>query len=185
MSRIGKKLITLPAGVTVQVENSVVKATGPKGVQEVRISPGVSLTQTGSEIQVQVAPGKNDNATIGLNRSLVQNAVTGVTTGWSKSLELIGVGYRAQTDGKELILNVGFSHQVKIPAPQGITFSVAENKITVSGSDKYVIGETAAKIRRVRKPEPYKGKGIRYVGEHVRKKAGKAGKAAGGAAGAK
>lgn len=179
MSRIGKKPIIIPAGVTVHIENGVAKASGPKGTQEVRLPRGITLTHTGSEMHMEITPGKNHAASVGLNRSLVQNAVTGVAVGWSKTLELIGVGYRAQTDGNELTLNVGFSHPVKIQAPQGIVFTVAENKIVVSGSDKYLIGETAAKIRRVKKPEPYKGKGIRYAGEHIRKKAGKAGKAAG------
>lgn len=182
MSRIGKKPIIIPAGVTVTIENGVAKVNGPKGSQEVRLSAGITLTHTESLIHVKSAPGKNHAAFDGLNRSLVQNAVTGVVDGWSKTLELVGVGYRAQTDGKELTLNVGFSHPVKIQSPPGIVFTVSENKIVVSGSDKYLIGEIASKIRRVKKPEPYKGKGIRYAGEHIRKKAGKAGKAAGAGA---
>ena len=179
MSRIGKKPITIPAGITVTTEQQLVRVSGPKGTQDVQLLSGIAFSQADARLQVQATGKGVDTARIGLMRSLVQNAITGVSTGWSKTLELVGVGYRAQTDGKELTLNVGFAHPVKIPAPQGVTFAVAENKITVSGADKYLIGETAAKVRRVKKPEPYKGKGIRYVGEYIRKKAGKAAKTTG------
>lgn len=182
MSRIGKKPIAIISGVTVTLTPGVMQAQGPKGTLHVPVLEEVTVTMAGNELHVAPKHAGKHLDLVGLSRSLMNNAVVGVSTGWTKSLELIGVGYRAQTDGRELILNVGFAHQVKIKAPEGITFQVVENKITVSGSDKYGIGELAAAIHRVKKPEPYKGKGIRYVGEVIRKKVGKAGKAVGGAA---
>ncbi len=186
MSRIGKKPVKIPEGVTVKIDNNVLSATGPKGDLTTSFRPEVKVTVDGGNILVErVSETPKAKALHGLTRTLVENAVMGVSTGWNKGLELVGVGYRASLEGTQLVLNVGFSHQVKFPAPLGITFEVLENtKINVRGKDKQQVGETAAQIRRVRPPEPYKGKGIRYVGEVVRKKAGKAAKAA-GAAGAK
>ncbi len=186
MSRIGKKPVKIPAGVTVQISGQQLIATGPKGTLEVAFRPEVKISADGQNVAIERASETpKAKAMHGLSRTLVENAVLGVSQGWNKGLELVGVGYRAEASGTNLILNVGFSHPVKFPAPNGITFEVSDNtKINVKGIDKQLVGETAAQIRRVREPEPYKGKGIRYVGEVVRKKAGKAAKAA-GAAGAK
>ncbi len=186
MSRIGKKPVKVPAGVTVQVNGSNVSATGPKGTLMVDLRPEVKVVVDGSNISIErVSETAKAKSLHGLSRTLVENVVMGVSQGWNKGLELVGVGYRAGLEGTNLVLNVGFSHPVKIAAPTGIAFEVADNtKVNVKGMDKQLVGETAAQIRRVRPPEPYKGKGIRYVGEVVRKKAGKAAKAA-GAAGAK
>lgn len=185
MSRIGKKPITIASGITLNITPAHVQVTGPKGVLTVPMSEEVVVTVEGSEARVVPKTEGKHLDLVGLYRSLLYNAVVGVSTGWTKSLEIIGVGYRAQTDGRELTLHLGFAVPVKIQAVEGITFTVTDNKITVSGTDKYVIGETAAQIREKKKPEPYKGKGIRYVGEVVRKKVGKAGKAVGGAGGKK
>lgn len=186
MSRIGKKPITIEEGVNVTVENHTVKVVGPKGNVEVSLPEGVAIKVSGNQVEIQIAGQDRLIPLQGLSRSLVSNAIYGVKTGWSKTLELVGVGFRAQTDGRELTMNLGFSHPVKITAPEGVNFAVSENKITVMGADKYLVGEIAASIRRVKKPEPYKGKGIKYVGEYIRKKLGKAAKAVGGGvAGAK
>jgi large subunit ribosomal protein L6 len=184
MSRIGKKIIELPQGINLSVNGNTITVSGPKGQMIVEVTPGITLQIEGNKINVKTEE-KGKASLQGLFRSQIQNAVTGVFTGWTKTLELVGVGYRAQTTGSELILNLGFSHAVKIVAPKGLTFSVNENKIMVSGADKYMVGEISAKIRRLKPPEPYKGKGIRYFGEVIRKKLGKAAKAVGGAGGAK
>lgn len=181
MSRIGIKQITLPANVTVSVENGAVAVRGPKGALNCVLRPEVEVVIEGSKIEVRkVKDSPKAKSLHGLSRTLVENMVLGVTQGWNKGLELIGVGYRVSMSGKNLVLNVGFSHQVTFPAPEGITFEVKDNtKINVQGIDKQLVGETAAMIRRIKPPEPYKGKGIRYIGEHVRRKAGKAAKGAG------
>ncbi len=186
MSRIGKKPVKIPSGVTVKTEDHKLLANGPKGELSLNIQPEIKVTVNGPEILVdRVAETPKAKSLHGLVRTLIENMLMGVSTGWNKGLELVGVGYRAEVSGQNLVLNVGFSHQVKFPAPAGITFEVADNtKINVKGIDKQLVGETAAQIRRVRPPEPYKGKGIRYIGEVVRRKAGKAAKAA-GATGAK
>lgn len=185
MSRIGQKPIEIPAGVSVTIKDGVVDVNGPKGKMAVNVTRGINVNQEGNVLKVTMKSNSEYfNALSGLNRTLVSNAVYGVSNLWTKSLELVGVGFRAQTTGKELVLALGFSHPVKVLAPEGITFAVQENKITVSGVDKYLVGEQAAQIRQYKPPEPYKGKGIRYVGEKIRKKAGKA-KALGGAPGAK
>ncbi len=186
MSRIGKKPVKIPEGVTVKTEGHMVTFVGPKGELSLTIRPEISVKVEGSDINVdRTSETPKAKSLHGLTRTLVQNQIMGVSTGWNKGLELIGVGYRAVAEGGNLVLNVGFSHQVHFPAPEGITFEVTENtKINVRGTDKQLVGETAAQIRRVRPPEPYKGKGIRYIGEAVRRKAGKAAKAV-GAAGAK
>lgn len=185
MSRIGKKPIKLIDGVEVKTDGNLVTATGPKGTLKYEHRPEVVVRIEGNEILVErVSETAKAKSLHGLTRTLVENLLFGVSKGWNKGLEIVGVGYRAETNGKDLTLNVGFSHQVKISAPDGITFEVKQSIINVSGIDKQLVGETAAQIRRVKPPEPYKGKGIRYVGEVIRKKAGKAAKAA-GSAGAK
>lgn len=187
MSRIGKKPIKIPTGVTVKTESHKILATGPKGELALSIRPEIKIAVNSSDIQVErVSDTPKAKSLHGLTRTLVENIVMGVNRGWNKGLELVGVGYRASLEATTLVLNVGFSHPVKYPAPAGITFEVTDNtKINIRGVDKQLVGETAAQIRRIRPPEPYKGKGIRYIGEVVRKKAGKAAKAVGGAPGAK
>ncbi|OIO14320.1 50S ribosomal protein L6, partial [Candidatus Gottesmanbacteria bacterium CG1_02_37_22] len=180
MSRIGKKPIIIEPDIQISINNEVVNISGSKGGMDVKIPRGVSLEKKENQLLV-VIKNNHDNNLQGLTRSLIQNAVKGVKSGWTKQLEMVGVGYRSDTDGMSINLHVGFSHVVKIQAPKGISFQVTENKITVSGIDKYLVGEVAASIRRVRPPEPYKGKGIKYMGEHIRKKLGKAAKAVGGA----
>jgi large subunit ribosomal protein L6 len=181
MSRIGKKPISIEKGVTVSIENGIVHFSGSRGQLDITLGDGVRVKQTDSNLVVSVA-NEESRPLQGLFRTLLNNAIIGVTGGWTKKLELVGVGFRAESTGSELTLNVGFSHSVKIKAPSGITFTVSENKITVSGADKYLVGETAAKVKAVKPPEHYKGKGIRYEGEIIRKKAGKAAKVVGGAA---
>jgi len=175
MSRIGKQTITIPSGVSLTQTESHIDVVGPKGALSVELLDGISISQHDSVLEVARA---NDDASAahGLSRTLLQNAVTGVATGWTKGLELNGVGLRATLAGTTLNLSLGFSHPVSVPAPEGISFTVVKNVITVAGIDKQLVGETAAKIRKLRKPEPYKGKGIRYSGEYVRRKAGKTGK---------
>lgn len=155
-------------------------ATGPKGSLIIKLRPEVKVVIAGTNISVErVAETPKAKSLHGLSRTLVENVIMGVSQGWNKGLELVGVGYRANLEGTSLVLNVGFSHSVKVPPPEGIVFEVSDNtKINVRGNDKQLVGETAAQIRRVRPPEPYKGKGIRYIGEAVRKKAGKAAKTA-------
>ncbi len=167
------------------VSEQTVSSSGPKGSLTMKVRPEIKVTVEGTHILVErVAETPKAKALHGLTRTLVENLVMGVDKGWNKGLELVGVGYRASLEGTTLVLNVGFSHQVKFPAPEGITFELIENnRINVRGIDKQLVGETAAQVRRIRPPEPYKGKGIRYIGEVVRKKAGKAAKAAAGAGG--
>lgn len=186
MSRVGRQPISLPPGVTTTIAGQDVSVTGPKGTLRLTLHRHIVAEQEGIIVRVKPAPGKEDakgvGALWGLSRALLANLVLGVTQGFEKRLELIGVGYRAEAQGSTLRLHVGFSHPVEITAPDGIRFSVEKNIMTVSGTDKQLVGETAAQIRRVRPPEPYKGKGIRYVGEYVRRKAGKvAGTTTGGA----
>lgn len=176
MSRIGTKPVKIPEGVTIKVEKGAVTVTGPKGTLSQTFRPEVAVKVEGGSILVErVAETPKAKSLHGLSRTLLENMVLGATSGWNKGLELVGVGYRAELSGPDLVLNIGFSHPVKFPAPAGITFAVADNtKINVSGTDKQLVGETAAQIRRTRPPEPYKGKGIRYIGEYIRRKAGKA-----------
>lgn len=180
MSRIGNALIMLPDGVSVEVDGLKVTINGSKGTLELNLRPEIMVEVIDGKVVVK---RKNDDklskSLHGLTRAKLFNMVYGVNTGWKKELEMVGVGYRAQGGGDSLTLSVGFSHPVLVKAPEGIDFMVADNtKITVSGIDKELVGQVAANIRAVKKPEPYKGKGIRYVGEYVRRKAGKAGKAA-------
>ncbi|MBI4058965.1 50S ribosomal protein L6 [Candidatus Microgenomates bacterium] len=181
MSKIGKKPILIPEGVKLDIAGSVVTVVGPKGEEKVSMTSGVELSLTDNIATVKTEG--EDMINFGRIRSEIANAVYGVNSGWEKNLEIVGTGYRAATDGKKLTLSLGFSHPVEIVAPEGISFAVAQSKIKVAGVNKYLVGQVAAKIRDVRPPDSYKGKGIRYEGEIVRKKAGKAAKgAAGGAA---
>ena len=183
MSRIGTSPITVPSGVTLSVEGARVMVKGPKGELTLVSPEGIEI-RPGKEGEWQVILKKSgDTAIHGLVRATLANAVVGVSQGWTKTLQLSGVGYRASMTGPNLTLAVGFSHPVTVEAPEGITLSTAEGKITVSGIDKQLVGQVAANIRAIKKPEPYKGKGIKYEGEYVRKKAGKAAKAVGGVVG--
>jgi large subunit ribosomal protein L6 len=180
MSRIGLKPIAVPGGVAVSIgPDNDVTVKGPKGELKAVFAKDLSISQEDGQIAVARPNDERRNRAMhGLTRTLLSNMVTGVTTGFRKSLEITGVGYRAAMDGKTLVLNVGYSHQVKLEPPAGITYELeGANRVHVSGIDKQAVGEEAARIRRVRPPEPYKGKGIRYAGEVVRRKAGKAGKA--------
>lgn len=180
MSRIGNAIIKIPTNVQIEVEAHRVVVTGPKGELSTPLYPEVKVTVEGDTLSVKrKKDDKTSRSLHGLTRSLINNTVVGVTDGWIKALEMVGVGYRVQGGGDTLTLNVGYSHPVVVKAPEGITFTITDNnKITVAGIDKILVGQVAAKIRDVKPPEVYKGKGIRYSGEYVRRKAGKAGKAA-------
>jgi large subunit ribosomal protein L6 len=180
MSRIGKQPIEIPSGVEVSVEGSRVSVKGPRGTLEQTFHPEVRILQEDGVIRVERPDDDGFHRALhGLTRTLIANMVEGVTKGYEKRLEIVGVGYRATMRGDDLELAVGYSHTVPFPHPEGIEFEVpAPTRIVVRGNDKQLVGEVAANIRKVRKPEPYKGKGIRYEGEHVRKKAGKAAKGA-------
>jgi large subunit ribosomal protein L6 len=175
MSRIGKKPIPVPTGVTVTIEPTVVRVAGPRGDLEERISREMEITQENGEILVKRPTDRAEHRALhGLTRSLIANMVEGVTTGFTKRLEIQGVGYRATLKGSDLELALGYSHPVPIKAPQGIEFEVPQpTRIVVKGNSKQQVGEVAAVIRKQRPPEPYKGKGIRYEGEHVARKVGK------------
>jgi large subunit ribosomal protein L6 len=179
MSRIGRMPITIPQGVTVDVQKNTVRVKGPKGELLRTFDPDMQIALEDGIILVQrPTDHRRHRALHGLTRSLLNNMVVGVSEGFSRRLEIQGVGYRAELQGENLVLNVGYSHPVVIEPPDGISFEVEKGYrgINVLGIDKEVVGEMAARIRRVRPPEPYKGKGIRYHGEYVRRKAGKAGK---------
>lgn len=182
MSKIGKLPVAIPAGVTVELNDRVAKVTGSKGTLSFELPKGINAMVVDSVLTISQVEktAEHTKAVFGLTRALLANMVTGVTAGFEKRLELVGVGYRAQVAGKELTLSLGFSHPVKFTAPEGITFAYVDNNIVISGIDKALVGNMAAKIRAVRPPEPYKGKGIKYVGEYIRRKAGKAAKAVGG-----
>jgi large subunit ribosomal protein L6 len=182
MSKIAKKPVLIKEGVTVSITGQNAVAQGPKGQLSFTIPAGIKAEVQDGKILVTQTK-KNDvetNAIFGLTRAMLNNLVKGVSEGFEKKLELSGVGYRAQASGNTLTLSVGFSHPVVIKADPNITFTVEENIITISGADKALVGDTATKVRTVRPPEPYKGKGIKYVGERIRRKAGKAAKAIGG-----
>ncbi len=175
MSRIGKKPIAIPSGVTVTLDGQTVAVKGPKGQLAWTVSEEIEVTLDNG--QLTLAP-RNETQRArgmwGLSRTLVDNMVTGVTKGYEEVLELVGVGYRAALKGQALSMQLGFSHDVDIPPPQGITFAVPkQTEVRISGIDKQLVGEIAARIRRIRPPEPYKGKGVRYAGEQVRRKEGK------------
>lgn len=174
MSRIGKKPIIIPDQVEVTIDKDRIKVKGPKGELTEKIHPFVKIDL--QDKQMSVLPDKKTKSTSalwGLFRALIANMVLGVTEGFEKKLEIQGVGFRAQVQGKDLILHLGLSHPVEVAAPEGIEIKVEKNIITISGTDKQLVGQIAAKIRALKKPEPYKGKGIRYMGEVVRIKAGK------------
>ena len=180
MSRIGKKPITIPAGVEVKIDGTQVTVKGPKGELTNNFNASMNIAVEGNEIVVtRPSDAKEHRSFHGLTRTLISNMVEGVTKGYSKELEVNGVGYRVQKQGKDLVMNLGYSHQVIMPEIPGITIEVpAPNKIVISGIDKQMVGQFAAEVREKRPPEPYKGKGIRYVGEYVRRKEGKAAKGA-------
>ncbi len=178
MSRIGRKPITVPAGVEVTIDGSAVTVKGPKGTLSGTFNSKMTIAMDAGVITVTRPDDEKENRSLhGLTRTLIANMVEGVSNGYSKTLDIVGIGYRANMQGKDVVLSVGYSHTVTIEAPEGITITCpSPNQIIVSGADKQVVGQVAAEIRGVRPPEPYKGKGIRYSDEHVRRKEGKAGK---------
>jgi large subunit ribosomal protein L6 len=181
MSRIGRKPVSIPPGVTVDIDGSSVRVKGPKGELSRTFHPDMTIERQDNALIVKRPTDERVHRSLhGLTRSLLANMVEGVTQGFTKALEISGVGYRATKDGKTLVLTVGYSHPVRIEPPDGINFVVeGTNRVLVQGIDKELVGEVAARIRAVRPPDPYKGKGIMYVGERLRRKAGKAGKAGG------
>ncbi len=179
MSRVGRLPIQVPAGVDIKIDGSYVKVKGPKGELEWTFSPDMTIKQDGGTIVIERPTDQPTHRALhGTTRALINNMVVGVSKGFERILEIEGVGYRAELDGKNLIVNVGFSHPVIVEPPEGITFEVdmKVRQIKVLGFDKQSVGQVAANIRKLRPPEPYKGKGIRYQGEYVRRKPGKAGK---------
>lgn len=179
MSRIGDNPVAIPAGVEVSIDKDLLTVKGPKGQLDLTLLSQIKIETEDSKMVVKRKRNdKFSRSAHGLTRSLINNMVKGVTDGWTKGLELVGVGYRAQGGGETLTLNVGYSHPVTVKAPNGVTFTVTDNtKISVSGIDRALVGQVAANVRAIRPPEVYKGKGIRYEGEYIRRKAGKAGKA--------
>ena len=178
MSRIGKIPVELPEGVTASVGDKKVEIKGSKGTLDLDIPNQINVKlEDGSIVVGRKGESKQAKSSHGTIRALIASMVHGVSEGWEKQLEIVGTGYRAQLEGKDLVLVVGYSHPVTIKAPEGITFKVEKATITVTGIDKHLVGQTAAKTRDVRPPEPYKGKGIMYQGEEIRRKAGKAAKA--------
>jgi large subunit ribosomal protein L6 len=175
MSRIGKKPIEIPEGVTIDVGDGVVSVRGPRGELSQAVSPAMRIEQSNGTLTVERPSDRGQHRSLhGLTRSLIANMVEGVTNGYEKRLQIQGVGYRARLQGKALELAVGYSHPISIPPPDGIEFDVPQpTEVVVRGIDKQLVGEIAAQVRKQRPPEPYKGKGIRYVGEHVRRKVGK------------
>jgi large subunit ribosomal protein L6 len=177
MSRIGKLPIDVPSGVTITIDPEFITVAGSKGTLKQFTMPGVTVTQENGQIIVTRENDEPKNRSKhGLMRTLINNMVVGVTTGFSKQLELNGVGFRVALAGNGLKFNIGFSHEVNYPLPQGITATVEQNVITISGIDKQQVGQVASEIRALKKPEPYKGKGIKYVGERIIRKSGKSGK---------
>jgi large subunit ribosomal protein L6 len=181
MSRIGRLPITVPTGVDVAFDGRVITVTGPKGTLRRELPPRIEVSREGDTLLVtRPTETKLDKSLHGLTRTLINNMVVGVTTGYRKGLEIVGVGYRAQKVGDKLQLALGYSHPIEIEPPEGIAFEVESPiRLAVVGIDKELVGQIAAKVRSTRKPEPYKGKGVRYAGEQVRRKAGKAGKIGG------
>jgi large subunit ribosomal protein L6 len=178
MSRIGKKIIIVPKEVQIEIIEKTIRCKGPKGEAEYIVLAPISVVLENNQVNVLRSDNQlKSRALHGMTRTLINNMILGVSQGFSKKLEIQGVGYKSQNEGKNLILNVGYSHPVRIEPPDGITLKVDNNiNITVSGSDKQIVGQIAAYIRSIRPPEPYKGKGIRYQGEIVRRKVGKTGK---------
>jgi large subunit ribosomal protein L6 len=177
MSRIGKKPIAIPKGVTVKVDGAVVDVKGPKGQMKQALPPGVvAAVSDGQLVTTKTADDRQLDKFHGLARSLVNNAVRGVTDGWKKELDIVGVGYRAEVKGKQVVLALGFSHPIVFDVPAGIDIAIEkQTHITVTGVDRQLVGQVAANIRRMRKPDPYQQKGVRYTGEVLKKKAGKTG----------
>jgi large subunit ribosomal protein L6 len=174
MSRMGKRPVEIPGGVTVAVADSTVRVKGPKGELSVPVLAGTTVTVEGSEVRVD-AERRTRNPAFGTMRAHIANMVTGVTGGFSKTLEIVGTGYRAAMEGKTLVLQLGYSHPIRFEPPAGITIKVENpTRLTVSGADKWQVGQSSAEIRGFRPPEPYKGKGVKYEGEYIRRKAGKA-----------
>ena len=181
MSRIGKKPIEIPEGVQITIDGQDVKVKGPKGELEQKVHPSIKVELKDKQIILTIGSDhKNANAFWGLSRTLVNNLIIGVTEGFQKQLEVNGVGYKASVSGRKLVLNVGYSHPVEFDMLEGIEAKVDGNVITISGINKQQVGEVAANIRKIRKPEPYKGKGIKYIDEIIIRKVGKAAKAAEG-----
>jgi large subunit ribosomal protein L6 len=177
MSRVGKQPIQVPGGVTITVDDGFITVNGPKGELKQFTMPGVKLNQSEGVLTVERANDERQNRSRhGLMRSLVNNMVTGVTEGFEKKLEINGVGYRVQQQGQDLKFNIGFSHDVVYKVPEGVTASIEQNVITISGTNKQKVGQAAAEIRTLKKPEPYKGKGIKYAEERIIRKSGKSGK---------
>ncbi|MFH1971393.1 MAG: 50S ribosomal protein L6 [Patescibacteria group bacterium] len=180
MSKIGKQPIKIPEGVNINIDSNEVIVSGPKGEIKHNLAKAVFLEKKEDYLEVSTKDrSKQGRANFGTTRAILSNMVLGVRDGWTKQLELVGSGYKSETDGKTLTLIVGFSHPVKIEETEGITYKAEKNVITVEGIDKQLVGHLAAKIRSVRPPEPYKGKGIKYIDEIIRRKAGKAAKTAG------
>ena len=181
MSRVGRLPVEVPSGVDVKIDGSHVKIKGPKGEMEFTFSPEIEILLNENEIQInRPSDARQMRSLHGTTRALIQNMVIGVTDGFQKELQLVGVGYRANMEGENLVLNVGYSHSVVVEPPAGIKFEVGERnqQVFISGIDKQSVGQIAADVRKIRPPEPYKGKGIRYKDEYIRRKAGKAGKVA-------
>lgn len=177
MSRVGRKIIVVPAGVKVSVSDAAVEVQGPKGKLSTPVPPGIKFVLQGQELSCQRAGDeRQQRAFHGLARALAQNAIKGVTEGFSRDLDIVGVGYRATVEGSKVVFALGYSHPVEYRVPEGIKVAVEkQTRVTVSGIDRQKVGQVAAEIRRLRRPDPYKQKGIRYVGEVLKKKAGKAG----------
>jgi len=177
VSRVGRKIITVPSGVKVQVRESELEVQGPKGKLQTPVPPGIKFALDGAKLSCQRANDERQmRAFHGMARALAQNAIKGVTEGFSKELDIVGVGYRAAVEGNKVVFALGFSHPVEYKVPEGIKIAVdKQTHVTVTGIDRQKVGQVAAEIRELRRPDPYKQKGIRYVGEHLKKKAGKAG----------
>lgn len=178
MSRIGKMPVQIPKGVDVTVDGRVIRIKGPKGALTVNLLPGIDGAIENGEVNLSRANDERETRSFhGLNRALLANATTGVSEGWTKGLEIVGIGYRAEKKGSSVVFNLGHSHPIDFPIPEGIDIEVdgKANKITVTGIDRQKVGQVAAEIRGLRPPEPYKGKGVRYAGERIRTKAGKQG----------
>ena len=177
MSRIGRAPIAIPAGVDVVVDGSTVTVKGAKGTLTRTMNSNITITKDGDTITVTRPNDQKENRSLhGLTRTLIANMIEGVSNGYKKELEINGIGYRAEVKGNTLVMKIGFSHDVIMDAPEGVSVEVNGNKVTVSGADKQKVGQFAAEIREKRPPEPYKGKGIKYVDEYIRRKEGKAGK---------
>jgi large subunit ribosomal protein L6 len=178
MSRIGRKELAVPKGVDVKVAGGMVRVKGPKGELAKPIHPRVSVKVENGQVSVSRSTDeKNDRSVHGMMRNEIKNMVEGVSQGFERVLEISGVGFRAQLQGKKLLLNLGYTHQIEFPLPAGVDAAVdKQTTVTLKGADKYLVGQTAAKIRAMRTPEPYKGKGVKYAGEHIIRKEGKTGK---------